>query len=139
MLGGIAIPHECGLDGHSDADVVCHAVMDALLGAIAAGDIGQHFPNTEARWKDANSLELLKHVGHVLEKNGWSVVNVDVAVVAEAPRLAPHIPAMRERMATALGLTQAAVSVKATTSEGMGALGRGEGIGAMAVASVKQS
>lgn len=138
VLGGVAIDHAAGLRGHSDADVLCHAVMDALLGAVADGDIGQHFPDTDPAWKGACSLDLLKAVGERLACGGWLVVNVDATVVAEEPRLAPHIPAMREKMAQALGVECGRVSVKATTVEGMGAFGRKEGIGAMAVATVEQ-
>jgi 2-C-methyl-D-erythritol 2,4-cyclodiphosphate synthase len=136
ILGGVAIAHETGLLGHSDADVLTHAVMDALLGAIADGDIGQHFPPSEPRWKDANSIGLLRHVVARLQAQGWQVGNVDVTVLAEAPRLAPHIAGMRACLASALQVEISAVSVKATTNEGLGAIGRREGISAMAVAAV---
>ena len=136
IIGGVEISHERGLLGHSDADVLVHAVMDALLGAIADGDIGQHFPPGDARWKDANSIELLGLVLTRVRAHGWQVVNVDSTVLAEAPRLAPHISRMRARMAEALGVDVARVSVKATTNEGLGAIGRREGISAMAVATV---
>ena len=136
VLGGVEITGERGLLGHSDADVLTHAVADALLGAVADGDIGAHFPDSDARWKDADSIELLRAVVDRLTKVGRRVGNVDVTVMAEAPRLAPHVPGMRARLAEAMGIAPAAVSVKATTVEGMGALGRGEGIAAMAVASV---
>ena len=136
VLGGVSIAHPEGLLGHSDADVLCHAVMDALLGATADGDIGRHFPDTEARWKDARSLELLRTVAQRLRARQWTVVNVDCTVMAEAPRLAPHIEAMRANMAEALGIAVERVSVKATTLEGMGALGRREGIAVLAVATV---
>ena len=138
VLGGIRIPHALGLLGHSDADVLTHAVMDALLGAVADGDIGKHFPDTDARWKDADSLDLLRQVIARLAARGWRVGNVDATVMAEAPRLAPHIADMRARLAEALGVTPEAVSVKATTVEGLGAIGRGEGIAAMAVATVNR-
>jgi 2-C-methyl-D-erythritol 2,4-cyclodiphosphate synthase len=137
VLGGVRIPHERGLLGHSDADVLVHALMDALLGAVADGDIGQHFPPGDARWKDADSVALLRLVVGRLHQHGWRVVNVDGTVLAEAPRLAPHIPQMRARLAEALGVESAQVSVKATTTEGMGAVGRREGISAMAVATVE--
>lgn len=136
VLGGVRIPHTQGLLGHSDADVLTHAVMDALLGAVADGDIGKHFPDTDARWKDADSLVLLRQVIARLVARGWRVGNVDATVMAEAPRLAPHIADMRARLAEALGVTLEAVSVKATTVEGLGAIGRREGIAAMAVATV---
>ena len=136
VIGGVVIPHECGLLGHSDADVLVHAIMDALLGAIADGDIGQHFPPGDARWQDANSIELLRLVVTRLHTHGWQVVNVDSTVLAEAPRLAPHIPNLRICLAEALGVDTMQVSVKATTNEGLGAIGRREGISAMAVATV---
>ena len=139
IIGGVEIPHERGLLGHSDADVLVHAIMDALLGAIADGDIGQHFPPSDARWKGANSLELLRLVVSRLHTQGWQVVNVDATVLAEAPRLAPHIPRMRDVIAEALGVEAGSVSVKATTTEGLGAMGRREGISAMAVATVAQA
>ena len=139
ILGGVEIPHARGLLGHSDADVLVHAIMDALLGAIADGDIGQHFPPSDARWKGANSLELLRLVTARLHTQGWQVVNVDATVLAEAPRLAPHIPRMRTCIAEPLGVSPAQVSVKATTTEGLGAIGRREGISAMAVATVVQT
>ncbi len=136
VIGGVEIPHERGLDGHSDADVLAHALMDALLGAIADGDIGHHFPPSDARWKDADSLVLLRQVADRLRTAGWGIVNTDATVLAEAPRLAPFIPAMRQKLAAAMSIDVQAVSVKATTVEGMGAIGRREGISAMAVASV---
>jgi 2-C-methyl-D-erythritol 2,4-cyclodiphosphate synthase len=139
IVGGVNIPHERGLLGHSDADVLAHAVMDALLGAIADGDIGQHFPPGDALWKDADSIELLRLVLARVRAQGWQVVNVDSTVLAEAPRLAPHIPRMRARMAEALGVDVTRVSVKATTNEGLGAIGRREGISAMAVATVAKT
>lgn len=136
VLGGVEIPHPRGLDGHSDADALCHAVMDALLGAAAAGDIGQHFPDTDLRWKGADSLRLLAAVAGVVRGRGYEIANVDAMVMAEAPRLAPHIPRMRERMAQALGLETDQVSVKAGTNEKLDAIGRGEGIGVMAIAAL---
>lgn len=137
ILGGIDIPHTVGLLGHSDADVLTHAIMDALLGAIADGDIGQHFPDTAAEWKDADSIKLLVAVCERLASKGWAIENVDATVLAERPKLMPHIPAMRQRLAEAMGVDVGAVSVKATTVEGLGAIGRREGISAMAVATVK--
>jgi len=136
VLGGVAVPFERGLAGHSDGDVAAHAVADALLGAAALGDLGQHFPPDDPAWRDANSLDLLAAVGRMLAGRGLAARNVDVTVVCEAPRLAPHIPEMRERLAAALGLPVGAVSVKAKSNEGMGWVGRGEGIAAVAVALV---
>ncbi len=136
VLGGVEIPHRLGLEGHSDADVVCHALMDALLGAVAAGDIGQHFPNTDIRWKNADSLNMLTRVAEIVRVAGYEVANVDAMVMAEEPKLAPHIPLMRERVARALGLEVGQVSVKAGTHEKLGAIGRGEGIGVMATAAL---
>ncbi len=134
VVGGVEIPWERGLAGHSDADVLVHAVCDALLGAAALGDIGTHFPPGEPAFKDIPSLELLARVGRLLEDAGWKPLQVDAVVVAEAPRLVPHTAHMRARMAERIGLPPAQVSVKATTSEGMGAMGRGEGMAAWAVA-----
>ena len=139
VLGGVVVPHERGLLGHSDADVAVHALMDALLGAIAAGDIGQHFPDTDPAWKDADSIRLLEAVAAILGGRGWRIVNTDLTILCEKPKLAPHIPEMRRRMAEAMGVAMDAVSVKATTVEGMGAIGRGEGIAAQAVATVERS
>lgn len=137
VLGGVNIPHDMGLDGHSDADVLCHAVADALLGAIAEGDIGKHFPNTDPAWKDACSLDLLGMVAARVRAKGGRIGNVDSTVIAERPRLADHVDEMRSSIAGALDIRSRDVSIKATTSEGMGALGRGEGIAAMAVALVE--
>ena len=139
ILGGVAIQSDFGLAGHSDADVLCHAVMDALLGAVADGDIGVHFPDSEKRWKDADSLKMLAAVGERLKNKGSAVVNIDVSVLAEKPRLTPYREEMRGNIARALGIDEAQVSIKATTLEGLGALGRGEGIAAMAVAGVECS
>lgn len=139
VLGGVVVPHERGLLGHSDADVAVHALMDALLGAIAAGDIGQHFPDTDPAWKDADSIRLLEAVAAILDGRGWRIVNTDLTILCEKPKLAPHIPEMRRRMAEAMGVAMDAVSVKATTVEGMGAIGRREGIAAQAVATVERS
>ena len=136
VMGGVTIPHAKGLVGHSDADVLSHAVADALLGAVAAGDIGQHFPNTDPAWKDADSLDLLRRVAAIVAVRGGRIGNVDATLLAERPRLAPHIPAMRRNLARTLKLAVTAVSVKATTLERLGALGRQEGIAAMAVATV---
>jgi 2-C-methyl-D-erythritol 2,4-cyclodiphosphate synthase len=138
MLGGVEIPHEHGLSGHSDADVLIHALCDALLGAVADGDIGQHFSDQDPQWKDADSTVLLARVIERLVRSGWRVVNTDVTVVAEAPKLMPHILAMRTRLAEVMGVDVSRVSVKAKTNEGMDAVGRREGISAMAVATVTQ-
>jgi 2-C-methyl-D-erythritol 2,4-cyclodiphosphate synthase len=136
ILGGVAIAAERGLAGHSDADVLAHAVIDALLGAAALGDIGQHFPDTDERWRDADSLELLRAVRALLAERELAPVNLDATVICESPKLGPHRDAMRAQLADAAGLRLDAVSVKFTTGEGMGFVGRGEGIAALAVASV---
>lgn len=134
VLGGVEIPFSQGLAGHSDADAVAHAITDALLGAGGLGDMGEHFPASDPRWKDADSLELLRSVRRLLERRGCGPLNVDVTVICEEPRLGPHVPAMRERLADTLDLSIDVVSVKAKSNEGMGWIGRGEGIAAMAVA-----
>ena len=136
ILGGVRIEHAFGLDGHSDADVLCHAVADALLGAVADGDIGTHFPDSDDLWKDACSIDLLRLTAERVRKHGGVIANVDATIIAERPKMQPYIGAMREQMAEALGLGVDTVSVKATTVERMGALGRSEGIAVMAVASV---
>ena len=136
VLGGVTIAHPLGLLGHSDADVLTHAIMDALLGAAALGDIGQHFPDTDEAYRGISSLALLEQVAGKLRDAGYEPVNVDAVVVAEAPKLAPHLPAMRARLAAALGVTPAQISVKATTSEGLGFVGTGAGIAAHATACV---
>jgi 2-C-methyl-D-erythritol 2,4-cyclodiphosphate synthase len=133
VLGGVAIPYEKGLLGHSDADVVCHAVADALLGALGKGDIGQHFPPSDDRWKDADSLVLLKHVWQIVSQAGGRLVNADVTVVAEAPKLMPYIALMKSNLALGMNSEATRVSVKATTNEGLGPEGRLEGISASAV------
>ena len=134
VLGGVTIPHEAGLAGHSDADVLAHALIDALLGAAALGDIGRHFPPDDPSYRDANSLDLLRRAVELVAKAGYRAVNVDATVIAEAPKLSPHIDAMRAALAGALSLDVGAVSVKATSSERLGPVGRGEGIAALAVA-----
>jgi 2-C-methyl-D-erythritol 2,4-cyclodiphosphate synthase len=136
-LAGVVIPHETGLTGHSDGDAVAHAVTDALLGAAALGDIGQMFPDTDPAWRGADSMRLLADARERVVQAGFALVNVDATVILERPKLAPHVPAMRERLAAALGLPVSAVSVKATTNEGMDAVGRGEGIQVFAVAAVE--
>lgn len=137
ILGGVEIPYERGLLGHSDADVLTHALMDALLGAAALGDIGKLFPDNDARFLGADSVELLKRVCAVLKENGFSVSNVDCTVLAQRPKLAPYIPQMRRRLADAMGIALSQVSVKATTEEGLGFTGEGLGIAAHAVALIE--
>ncbi len=134
VLGGVEIPHERGLAGHSDADAVIHAVVDALLGAAALGDIGQHFPSSDPRWRDAPSSAFLTYARDLLAQHGWQVGNVDATIVAERPKLAAYIPAMRDTLAGLLGIDAGCVSVKATTTDTLGFTGRGEGIACMAVA-----
>ncbi|MBI3735396.1 2-C-methyl-D-erythritol 2,4-cyclodiphosphate synthase [Candidatus Sumerlaeota bacterium] len=134
IIGGVRIEHPRGLDGHSDADVLGHAIGDALLGAAALGDLGKHFPDTDPKFKDADSMALLRHIERMLAEGGWGIVNVDATLIAEAPRFAPHVPAMRSNLAASLGVEVERVSLKATTSEKLGFTGRGEGIAAMAVA-----
>jgi 2-C-methyl-D-erythritol 2,4-cyclodiphosphate synthase len=133
ILGGVTIPYPRGLLGHSDADVLCHAIADSLLGAAALGDIGQHFPNTDKRYKDISSLKLLKDVLILIRKAGYTISNIDCMIAAEAPKLAPHMAAMRNIIASALKLKPSQVSVKATTSEGLDDVGKGRGIWAQAV------
>jgi 2-C-methyl-D-erythritol 4-phosphate cytidylyltransferase/2-C-methyl-D-erythritol 2,4-cyclodiphosphate synthase len=137
ILGGVEIPFDRGLLGHSDADALCHAVADAILGAAGAGDIGRHFPDTDERWRDASSLDLLARAGCLVRELGYEVVNVDATVIAERPKLAPHAAAMIERMAGALRVPRAAVSVKGKTNEGVAEIGRGEAIACFAVALLK--
>jgi 2-C-methyl-D-erythritol 2,4-cyclodiphosphate synthase len=136
ILGGISIPSSLGLDGHSDADVLLHAICDALLGAASLGDIGKHFPDTDPLFKDASSLSLLERVGAILERHGFQVVNIDSTVLLERPKIAPHAQAMRLAIARALGIQLDQISIKATTNEGLGEIGRGEGAAAYAVALV---
>ncbi len=136
VLGGVDIPNEEGLAGHSDADVLTHAIIDGLLGAAAMGDIGMHFPDSDERFKDADSLDLLKAVVAALGENGFRIVNVDATVMMERPKLSPYRDAIRATLASALGLGASRVSVKATTGEGIGFVGRGEGVAAMAVATI---
>jgi 2-C-methyl-D-erythritol 2,4-cyclodiphosphate synthase len=139
VLGGVEVPGaERGLAGHSDADALTHAVIDALLGAAGLGDIGQHFPDTDERWRDADSLDLLTEVCVFLEEHGFAVTHVDATVVCEAPKLGPYRDDMRRVLAATMGLAARAVNVKFTTNEGMGWVGRGEGIGALAVATVER-
>jgi 2-C-methyl-D-erythritol 2,4-cyclodiphosphate synthase len=138
VLGGVEVPHGAGLSGHSDADVLTHAIIDALLGAAGLGDIGQHFPDTDERFKDADSLELLRTVCTFLADNGFRIHNVDATVMAERPKLAPYRDSMRETLAGVMALGLGAVNVKATTGERMGFVGREEGIAALAVATLSR-
>lgn len=133
ILGGVEVPYEKGLLGHSDADVLTHAVMDALLGAAGLGDIGKHFPDTDPAYAGADSMKLLEHVAGLLRARGWQVSNVDATILAQRPKLAPYIPAMRRALAGHLGLEEEQVNVKATTEEGLGFTGSGEGMAAHAV------
>ena len=133
ILGGVNIPWEKGLLGHSDADVLIHAVMDALLGAAALGDIGKHFPDTDPAYKGISSIKLLVHVADLLRENGYEVGNIDATVIAQKPKMAPHIPQMRRNMAEALGISESKLNIKATTEEGLGFTGRGEGIASQAI------
>lgn len=133
IIGGVKIPYEKGLLGHSDADVLLHAIMDALLGAAALGDIGKHFPDTDSKYKGADSMELLREVGRILEENRFMVENIDATIIAQAPKMRPHIDKMRENIAECLGIEVSQVNVKATTEEGLGFTGTGEGISSQAI------
>jgi 2-C-methyl-D-erythritol 2,4-cyclodiphosphate synthase len=136
VIGGVQIPHERGLDGHSDADVLAHAVIDALLGAAGLGDIGEHFPDTDEAWRGADSMQLLAAIVAMVIDGGLQVVNVDCTLIMEQPKIGPHRMAIRERLAQALEVQVARVNVKASTGEGMGFVGRGEGVAALALASL---
>ncbi len=138
IIGGVDIPHETGLLGHSDADVLSHAVMDSLLGALALGDIGKHFPDTDAKYAGADSILLLKETSRLVRENGYSVVNIDATVLAQAPKLAPYIDRMRGNIAEAIGCSISQVSVKATTEEGLGFTGAKEGVAAHCVCLLEQ-
>jgi 2-C-methyl-D-erythritol 2,4-cyclodiphosphate synthase len=133
IIGGVDIPNEKGLDGHSDADVLLHALCDALLGAVALGDIGRHFPDTDSRYKNADSRMLLREVSRLVQEAGYRIVNIDATIIAQAPKMAPHIPSMVNNIVADLGLSRGQVNIKATTTEGLGYTGRGEGIAAEAV------
>jgi len=139
IIGGVDIPHERGLLGHSDADVLLHAICDALLGAAGLGDIGRHFPDSDAQYQGIDSRKLLRHVGDLLRREGWSTGNVDATIIAQAPRMAPHIASMRAHIAADLGLAVDQVNVKATTTEKLGFTGRGEGIAAEAVCLIEKT
>jgi 2-C-methyl-D-erythritol 2,4-cyclodiphosphate synthase len=138
-LGGIRIDHDKGLDGHSDADVLIHAICDAMLGALALGDIGTHFPDTDIRYKDADSKLLLERVYEKLKKSGWSIGNIDSTIIAQQPRIAPHIPKMILALSNVLKINPTDISIKATTTEGMGYEGRGEGISAHAIVLIQKT
>ena len=133
ILGGVKIPYELGLLGHSDADVLLHAIMDALLGASALGDIGKHFPDTDPKYKGISSIELLKHVGNLLTTHNYKIGNIDATIIAQKPKMAPHIPTMRENIAAALNISLDQINVKATTEEGLGFTGEGLGISSQAI------
>jgi 2-C-methyl-D-erythritol 2,4-cyclodiphosphate synthase len=137
ILGGVEIPHPVGLDGHSDADVLCHAIADAILGAIGEADIGHHFPNTDESIRGISSLEIVRRSAQLVAEQGGRVINIDSTLISEAPKIAPHLAAMRGNLASALGIDTKRVGIKATTHERLGAIGRKEGIAAMAVASVE--
>ncbi len=139
VIGGVHVPYERGLDGHSDADVLAHAVIDALLGAAGLGDIGERFPDTDERWRDADSMRLLASVAESVREAGLELANVDCTVVMETPKLSPHRNAIRERLSSVLGLEVARVNVKASTGEGMGFVGREEGVAALAVVGLRSA
>ncbi len=133
FLGGIKIEHPQGLLGHSDADVLLHAIIDAMLGAAGLGDIGRHFPDNDKKYKDISSVELLKNVDHLVRQSGWRVYNLDATIITELPKISPHVTAMREKIGSTIALAPSQINVKGKTSEGLGFTGRGEGIAAMAV------
>ena len=133
ILGGVKIPYELGLLGHSDADVLLHAIMDSLLGAASLGDIGKHFPDTDSKYKGISSIELLKHVGNLLTKHNYKIGNIDATIIAQKPKMAPHIPKMRENIASALNISIDQINVKATTEEGLGFTGEGLGISSQSI------
>ena len=138
IIGGVEIPYHLGLAGHSDADVLLHAICDALLGAAALGDIGRHFPDSDARYKGIDSRELLREVGRLLAQEGWRAANIDATIIAEAPKMAPHVGRMAEHIAADLGIASGSINVKATTTEKLGFAGRGEGIAAQAVCLIER-
>jgi 2-C-methyl-D-erythritol 2,4-cyclodiphosphate synthase len=137
VLGGIRIPHPRGLAGHSDADAVAHALIDAMLGAAAAGDLGHHFPDTDPKWKGADSMELLRQAHELVRQRGYTLAQADLTIITEQPRMAPHLAPMAAKLAERLGAPHGAVSLKAKTNEGMGFIGRGEGIAVIAVATLE--
>lgn len=133
IIGGVTIPYEKGLLGHSDADVLLHAIMDSLLGAASLGDIGKHFPDTDIRYKDVSSILLLSNVGNLLKNNNYKIVNIDATIIAQNPKMAPHVDSMRNNIAVALKISMDCINVKATTEEGLGFTGCGEGISAQSI------
>ena len=139
ILGGVEIPYEKGLLGHSDADVLLHAIMDALLGAASLGDIGKHFPDTDPKYKGISSMKLLEHVAGLIAEKGYIVENIDATIIAQKPKMAPHIPQMRKNMADALGIPESKINVKATTEEGLGFTGSGEGISSQAICALQDA
>jgi 2-C-methyl-D-erythritol 2,4-cyclodiphosphate synthase len=139
IMGGVDIPYEKGLLGHSDADVLLHAIMDSLLGAAALGDIGKHFPDTDSKYKGISSILLLEHVGEILKKNGYEVINIDSTIIAQKPKMAPHISLMVKNIAQALAVDEDKVNVKATTEEGLGFTGTGEGISAQSICLIQKT
>lgn len=138
ILGGVRIPWEKGLLGHSDADVLLHAIMDSLLGAAALGDIGKHFPDTDPQYKGISSIKLLQHVGALLEENGYRIGNIDATIIAQKPKMAPHIPLMRANIAAALKISESQINVKATTEEGLGFTGTMQGISSQSIALIEE-
>ena len=138
ILGGVTIPYEKGLLGHSDADVLIHAIMDALIGAAALGDIGKHFPDTDPAYKGISSVKLLEHVGKLLDEHGYIIENIDATIIAQRPKMLPHIPQMRENIANTLGIELDQVNIKATTEEGLGFTGSGEGISSQAICAIEK-
>lgn len=138
IIGGVKIPYEKGLLGHSDADVLLHAIMDALLGAAAMGDIGKHFPDTDPKYEGASSIKLLEHVGELLEQESYQIVNIDATIIAQKPKMAPHIPQMIQNVAQTLKIDESQVNIKATTEEGLGFTGTGEGISSQAICAIEK-
>ena len=137
ILGGVEIPYEKGLLGHSDADVLLHAIMDALLGAASLGDIGKHFPDTDPAYKGISSVKLLVHVAELLKENGYTIGNIDATIIAQKPKMAPHIPQMRKNMAEAMGIPESSLNIKATTEEGLGFTGTLQGISSQAICCIQ--
>lgn len=137
IIGGVNIPYEKGLLGHSDADVLIHAIMDSLLGAAALGDIGKHFPDSDGKYKDISSVQLLKEVKKLLEHKGYEILNIDATIIAQSPKMAPHIESMRENIASALKVSVDMINIKATTEEGLGFTGKGEGIAAQSISLIR--
>lgn len=139
IIGGVKIPYERGLAGHSDADVLIHAIMDSILGAAALGDIGKHFPDTDPKYKGSSSISLLKHVAWLIKEKGYEIVNIDATIIAQSPKMAPHILKMRENISVTLNIDIDQVNIKATTEEGLGFTGKGEGISSQSICLLKKS